>query len=131
MARASTDNVQYVYENTYRINATEDERFIPSSVEACIKEVVDKKLEGKEYDHEASKIWSAEILSEIEALISKRLGLERYKLVLLGHIFQNGGQSLRVATKCLWDPQNDNFVDYNYVNDELMCSIQVFGIYIQ
>ena len=64
MARASTDNVQYVYENTYRINATEDERFIPSSVEACInKEVVDKKLEGKEYDHEASKIWSAEILS--------------------------------------------------------------------
>jgi len=24
-----------------------------------------------------------------QALISKRLGLERYKLVLLGHIFQN------------------------------------------
>jgi len=66
-----------------------------------------------------------------QALISKRLGLERYKLVLLGHIFQNGEQSVRVASKCLWDPQNDNFADYNYVNDELMCSIQVFGIYIQ
>ena len=54
-----------------------------------------------------------------------------YKLVLLGHIFQNGGQSVRVASKCLWDPQNDNFADYNYVDDELTCSIQVFGIYIQ
>ena len=39
------------FENTYRLEPRETERFYPSKVKACIEEVIVRNVKDKEYDH--------------------------------------------------------------------------------
>ena len=44
------------------------------------------------------------------------LGYERYKLVVQVVLGENRQQGVRVISRCLWDPDTDNFTSYSYKN---------------
>ena len=39
------------------------------------------------------------------------------------------GQAIKVVSKCLWDPNFDNYASVSYKNETLYCVGMVFGCY--
>ena len=118
------------FDNTYRLEPREQERFYPSKVQELIKEVVHKHLDGKEYDHNQAKNWAEEIANQIK-VATKQLNIPSYKIVVQTVIGEVNGQGVRVASKCLWDEANDNFSSFTYTNSSLFCTGIVFGVYFE
>lgn len=52
-----------------------------------------------------------------------------YKLVIQVIINENGPHGMKITSKCLWDPNTDNFAQYVYKNDQFNCTVIVFGLY--
>ena len=115
---------------TYRLQPKETDRFYPSKVKTIIEQIVTTHLEGKEYDHAQAKTQAERIVDEIKAAV-KGLSIPSYKIVVQAVIGQVGGQGVRVASKCLWDDQNDNYASFTYKNTSLFCTGMVFGIYYE
>ena len=118
------------FENTYRLEPKETDRFYPSKVRDCIDAIVTHHLKDKEYDHPQAKNWAEKIADEIKATV-KALSIPNYKIVVQTVIGEVKGQGVRVASKCLWDDQNDNYASFTYTNNSLFCTGIVFGIYYE
>lgn len=41
------------------------------------------------------------------------------------------GQGLRIGSKCLWDPNFDNWASYTFTNESIHCTGIVFGVYTE
>jgi hypothetical protein len=119
------------FENTYRLEPKETDRFYPSKVRDCVEQVVIAHLKDKEYDHAPAKIWAEKIAEEIKSLVKNTLSIPSYKVVVQTVIGQISGQGVRVASKCLWDDENDNYASFTYTNNSLFCTGIVFGIYYE
>ena len=117
-------------ENTYRLEPKEMDRFYPSKVRDLIKEIITKHLKDKEYEHAMAKTQAEKIVDEIKSA-TKNLSIPSYKIVVQAVIGQVQGQGVRVASKCLWDDQNDNYASYTFTNPSLFCTAIVFGFYYE
>lgn len=42
---------------------------------------------------------------------------------------QQKQQGVRVASRCLWDTDTDNYSTYTFTNDTLWCTVMCFGLY--
>ena len=42
---------------------------------------------------------------------------------------QQKSQGVRVASRCLWDTEVDNFSTYTYTTDTLWATVMCFGLY--
>uniref|UniRef100_A0A0G4GA79 Uncharacterized protein n=1 Tax=Chromera velia CCMP2878 TaxID=1169474 RepID=A0A0G4GA79_9ALVE len=119
-----------VWENTYRLEPEENEKFFPSKVEGVIADVMKEMLADKEYNSDSAKIWTLELCNEIKARC-KDLNMPRYKLIVQVVIGENAGQGIRVSSKCLWDVNLDNWASYSYRNQSLFAVGMVFGCYYE
>ena len=97
---------------------------------AVVEKVVKEALEDKEYDFAASKTQCEQIVRTIQTNV-KALGYPSYKLIIQSVIGQVAGQGVRIASKCLWDEDNDNYATYTFSNQSLYCTTMVFGIYLE
>jgi len=59
----------------------------------------------------------------------KALHLPRYKLICTVVIGQNSGQSMRHASRWLWDADNDGFASVSYDNGSLFATATVYVVY--
>ncbi len=70
------------FENTYRLEPKETDRFYPSKVKECISEVIAKHMKDKEtYDHQQAKGLAEKIADEIKSSV-KSLNIPAYKIVV-------------------------------------------------
>mmetsp|Transcript_10450 Transcript_10450/g.28860 ORF Transcript_10450/g.28860 Transcript_10450/m.28860 type:complete len:139 (-) Transcript_10450:405-821(-) len=95
-------------------------RFKPSAVVAIMQEVmadkmaytVDKDKKGRyiwEYDHAETTDVAKEISQECMTKVKDLMGVTpRYKLIFHVAITENIRQSMRIASRCLWDKESDN-----------------------
>lgn len=105
------------------------EKFSKSEVEKQIKTVCDEMIgDRRRYHFEEAPLLIKELCNEIQQRIL-RLGYVRYKLVTHAVIMEAGQQGLRVASRCLWDPETDNYAAFSYSNESMHVSITVFGLY--
>jgi hypothetical protein len=44
------------------------------------------------------------------------LGYDRYKLIVQVVLGENRQQGVRVMSRCLWDPDTDNYASYSFKN---------------
>ena len=95
-----------------------------------IERVVKKTLEDAEYDHMQAKVWAEAIVQSVRDQ-TKQLNIPSYKIVVQCVIGQVKGQGVRIASKCLWDEENDNYSSFTYSNHSLFCTGIVFGIYYE
>lgn len=115
---------------TYQLEPKEDERFYPSRAKAILEETLNEKLKGTTFNSGKS----AEITEELAQLIRskvKELKIPRYKLGVQVFYGEMKGQGLRVASKCLWDPNFDNWASYTFTNESIHCTAIVFGVYME
>ena len=99
-------------------------------MKSCIEEVVLRNLKDKEYEHSTAKMMAELIADQIKMQV-KALSIPSYKIVVQTVIGEITGQGVRVASKCLWDDQNDNWASFTYQNNSLFCTGIVFGIYYE
>ena len=57
--------------------------------------------------------------------------MPRYKVVFQCVISENDDQDVYIASRCLWDIKTDNFAEYTYRNNNLICTFMVFGLYLE
>ena len=53
----------------------------------------------------------------------------KHKLVVQVVMGALANQGLRVASKCLWDTNADNYASHTYTTDAFYCTALVFGCY--
>merc|ERR1711934_146960 len=105
---AMGDEQEGQFENTYRLEPHDEEKFEPGKVKECIAEVFKKKFgEGFEYNADDAAEMGTEVCTEIQERI-KELGYKRYKLITQVTIGEMKGQTMRIGSRCLCDVNNDN-----------------------
>ena len=96
-----------------------------------VREIIQSQLsrtERLEYDakrsREQSKALADGIMRELKAL-----GLPRFRFVCTVTIGQVKGQSVRMASRCVWDTERDNFVSESFRNESIFAVGTVYGVY--
>ena len=102
----------------------------------AIEEVVGETLKDKDvYDHNQATIWCQQIVEKVRERLKQPLSpgmnIDRYKLIVSAFLGEIKGQGIKIASKCLWDVQNDNFATYTFTNEYMFCTCMVFGIYFE
>eukprot|EP01013_Petalomonas_cantuscygni_P019815 TRINITY_DN3782_c0_g2_i1.p2 TRINITY_DN3782_c0_g2~~TRINITY_DN3782_c0_g2_i1.p2 ORF type:complete len:137 (-),score=15.29 TRINITY_DN3782_c0_g2_i1:152-562(-) len=113
---------------TYQLGPYQGTKFMPWAVSQVMQQVLDDRLKDVRYDPEDA----ARLCKELARTIQERvetLGYDRYKLVSQVVMAEACGQGLRVASRCLWDPDVDNFASASYLNPTLVCTAVTFGCY--
>lgn len=114
--------------NTYKLGPDQDKRFCCKDVKDAIDSVLESQLKGLPYDPDKCKSMLPSIADEIKDKV-KMLGFERFKLVCIVTIGQLNNQGIRVASRCLWDTENDRMATSSYCGSDLFATAAVFGIY--
>lgn len=104
------------------------EKFMKRDVEKLLKKMLEEKLHDKPYSHEDSLNWSKELSGDIQNAV-RQLGYIRYKIIVSVTIIEACQQGVRLASRCLWDPETDNFAEYTLSNETMHATALVFGLY--
>ncbi|KAG8507925.1 Tctex1 domain-containing protein 1, partial [Galemys pyrenaicus] len=87
-------------ENTYQLGPTK--HFPVVTVNHILKDVLTHHLQDEQYEPEFCRQMTKTISEVIKARV-KDLVIPRYKLIVIVHIGQLGGQSILIGSRCLWD----------------------------
>lgn len=85
-------------------------------------------MSGKQYNSEEATSWSKHISDTVKEKL-KDLDLERYKFVVQVVIGEQRGEGVKVACRCLWDSDTDNYAQDIFMNDTLFCVVAAFGVF--
>ncbi|CAK8687079.1 dynein light chain Tctex-type protein 2B-like [Clavelina lepadiformis] len=124
---ASTEEEQQP-ENTYMIRPNFQHKFKKATVKECIHHVVTEYLNGKQYNEEEVGTWTTEISNSIK-LELKELGFDRYKFVVQCTIGEQRGEGVKMACRCFWDSDTDNYAQDVFMNNSLFCVTAAFGVF--
>eukprot|EP00754_Rhynchopus_humris_P042281 Rhum_TRINITY_DN25966_c0_g1::Rhum_TRINITY_DN25966_c0_g1_i1::g.183077::m.183077 len=113
---------------TYQMKPKEGTKFLKRDVENLMQVILAEKLANKEYDPAEQNQLTKEVCTDIQNAV-KKMGYERYKIVIQVNITEARGQGIRIASRCLWDPDQDNFAEAVYRNQHLWCCALCFGCY--
>merc|ERR1712137_1157100 len=108
----------------------ESERFMPYTVQAVIKKIIEEKLGKEKYDSSKCKVLAQELANDIKQAV-KDLGWKRYKLAIQSIIGEVKQQGCITASRCLWDTKTDNYASFSFKNETLFCVVMVFGMYLE
>ena len=114
---------------TYRMEPGENERFYPSRAKAIAEAVIAAELNGQVFEEEDAKIWSLNISDKVREAVAASIVNSRYKVVVQTILGQLKDQSIRAASRCLWDPTTDNYTEASFTNASLFCSVLIFALY--
>lgn len=115
-------------ENTYRTGPDEGCRFDARRVQGILQDALNGYLGDARYQAATA----ARLCQNLSDLVRGKAGditPQRYKLVCLVVLGQPGNQGLRVASRCLWDPENDNSAVAVFQNPSLFAVAMVHGVY--
>lgn len=115
--------------NTYIIRPEYHQKFKAPMVQELINQVLKFHLESKEYNTEEALSWSQAIADDVKAKIKDQCGLERYKIVVQAVIGEQRGGGAKMACRCLWDSDTDNYAQGVFSNQSLFCVTAAWGVY--
>lgn len=104
------------------------QKFSKAEVEKVVHAVCQEMIGEGKYTVEESSLLIKDVCNEIQQRVL-RLGYTRYKLVTHAVIAESAQQGLRVASRCLWDPETDNYAAVSFSTETMHVSIVVFGVY--
>ena len=103
-------------------------KFMKRDVEKMIAKLLSEKVGERKYVYEESLPLSKELCAMIQQEV-QRMGYERYKLVVQVNVIEAASQGIRIASRCLWDPDVDNYAEYTFTNPYMHVNAIVFGLY--
>ncbi|KAG9338477.1 hypothetical protein JZ751_025711, partial [Albula glossodonta] len=115
-------------ENSYRTRPEEGCRFDPDRVQRILQAALDGYLADVHYNP-ATSAQLAQNLSDLLRSKAKDATPPRYRIVCLVVLGQPGSHSLKVASRCLWDTENDSTAVAVLRNPSLFAVAIVYGVY--
>lgn len=115
-------------ENTYMIRPNFLYKFRPADVKETIHIVLNEMLADKQYDAEETTNWCKNISDEIKNRLKDK-GMERYKFIVQVVIGEQRGEGVKMACRCFWDSDTDNYSQDIFMNDSLFCVAAAFGVF--
>ncbi|KAM8953446.1 dynein light chain Tctex-type protein 2B [Pelodytes ibericus] len=115
-------------ENSYIIRPNFQHKFRSATVKECIKSVLKEELRNKQYVAEEVPQLTR-FLSETIKDKLKEMGFDRYKMVVQAVIGEQRGEGVKMAARCFWDADTDNYAEYVFTNDYLFCVVAAFGCF--
>lgn len=70
-------------------------------------------------------------LPALTLLLLAALSIPRYKFVVQVTLGEVRDQGVRVASRCLWDTDTDNYASYSFKSETIWCNALVFGVYTE
>jgi len=123
-----------VPDNSYALEPREEERFYPSKVKKEVRRIMEERLKDESYDHSTAALLTEELTKTIRDRLKNGIDdyrMPRYKFVCQVVFGELKGQGLRIASKCLWNVNYDNYVNYTYQKNDFYCTAMVFGCYCE
>lgn len=117
-------------ENTYKVEPDVGRKFSPHKAEQIIQGVFDTFLSGRSYDSKRFPILS-KTLAELIKERTKASGVERYKIVALVTICEDQDQSMRLASRCLWNQNYDNYASLIFQGAGFYAVGSVYAFYFE
>ncbi|KAM8931048.1 dynein light chain Tctex-type 4 [Pelodytes ibericus] len=118
------------YENTYKTCPDPDCRFNPGTVQKALESILTSYLGDTKY----SSLTCGQLTQNLSDLIRskvKEICPSRYKVVCNVFLGQMGQQGVKVASRSLWDEQNDNFASAMYTNGSVFAVALVHAFYYE
>ena len=117
-------------QNTYKMTPDENEFFPPIRVEKAVKATMERVLQDAVYEPEngghLTEVLTEAVKAKVKALCHKRL-----KIVVQVVIWSRSGQSMEIASRCLWDADTDNFASVCYENESIFAVANIFAVYFE
>ena len=104
------------------------QKFLQRDVEAKMKQILQEKVGDQPYVYAESLTLTKDLCSAIQQAVME-LGYERYKLVCQVTIAEACSQGLRISSRCLWDPEVDNYAQYTHSTEHMHVTAVCFGLY--
>ena len=92
--------------------------------EAVLKE----RLADVMWDEDECKDLSLNISDEIREKV-KALEYSRYKIIVQCTVGENKQQGVLITSRCLWEPNTDNYASASFKNDQVWANVMVFCCY--
>ena len=127
MYAASGGGSEFI-QNSYKLEP--DRRFPVQEVQKIAEQVLQENLKNQKYEGEKCSMLCPSLSRLIQDKV-KSIGLQRYKLITLVSIGENKSQSARVASRCLWNENFDNYASANFYTETMFAQATVFGIYLE
>jgi len=89
-------------------------KFRPGQVKEIIREVI-SKLGDVQYNHETSAVLVKQLSTEIRDR-TRQLNFPRYKILVHVVLGALKGQGVRVANRCFWDAETDEYASESFRN---------------
>ena len=124
----SESQIQHRYENTYRTQPRDENKFSSRKAEDIIHGVLEAYLKGKLYDPKKFP----NLCKSLAELIKERVkgtGCQRYKIISHVMILENQGQCMRHVSRCLWNKELDNYATASFETKDFIAVGTVFGSY--
>jgi len=114
--------------NTYRL---EPDRCFPYyEVESICNEVLKKQIEGKQYSSELCARLAVSVSAEVTNCV-KMLGIQRYRIVTVTNFTQKSDQTVRVASRCLWNTEFDTSASVKLDINDIIATCTVYMVYVE
>lgn len=136
-----------VYENTYIMEPSAEQRFKRSAVTAILDDILKSKMEFTNkkkngrytfvYSPEDANDTAKEIVEEAQHKVLAKMTEDnggnppRYKLCYQASMGESNNQMIRQASRALWDPDFDNSAHAFWDNGRLWASIIVWALYFE
>lgn len=114
--------------NTYRLEPVK--KFEHWKVTEIIKKTFEEHLIEASYDREICHQMSKTLADLIKEQV-KSLQFSRYKIISVVSIGQKRGQSVRMASRSVWDPRFDGYAQYSFERGDMYAIGIVYGIYFE
>ncbi|KER29612.1 Tctex-1 family protein [Opisthorchis viverrini] len=116
-------------QNSYIIRPPFDQKFRPSIVKSILSQILKERLENEAYSPEITHDRCIEIADAIKQTLKNTLNLSRYRYLVQVIIGEQRGQGVKVAYRCYWDADTDNYAEASFMNESLFCVASAFGVY--
>ncbi|NP_001410688.1 dynein light chain Tctex-type protein 2B [Danio rerio] len=114
--------------NTYLIRPNYKDKFKAGVAKECIGEILREQLYGVQYDPEEVPTLSRSLADSIKHKL-KDMAFDRYKFIVQVVIGEQRGEGVKMAARCFWDADTDNYAQEIYMNDSLFCVAAAFAVY--
>ncbi|XP_044147476.1 dynein light chain Tctex-type protein 2B [Bufo gargarizans] len=115
-------------DNSYSIRPNFQHKFRAAAVKDCIRSVLKEELKSKQYIPEEIPPLTR-FLSETIKDKLKEMGFDRYKMVVQVVIGEQRGEGVKMAARCFWDADTDNYAEDIFMNEYLFCVAAAFGCF--
>ncbi|TPP56779.1 Tctex1 domain containing-protein 1 [Fasciola gigantica] len=116
-------------QNSYVIRPQFDQKFRPSIIKAFLNQILKERLANEQYSAEKTHEQCIALADEIKHTLKKNSPLSRYRYLVQVVMGEQRGQGVKVAYRCYWDPDADNYAEATFMNDSLFCVAAAFGVY--